>query len=279
MKVLKTLMNFYLNASLHVALAVVSFTYISYWDLQLEVSNTVIGFVFFATVLGYNFVKYLGFHVIFEKGRPTWYRLIEILSIFSLAMVLSYVSRFKSDLLIALCFMTLLTFFYAMPISIKGSNSITMNNLRGLSGVKVFIIATVWTFTTVVIPIMDARGMLLLGDLILVIQRFLWVLILMIPFEIRDLKYDHKSLGTIPQVLGVFNAKIAGYIMLCVICLLEFLKTSISVTQTLILVTVILITALLIWKSEKKQSEYYSSFWVEGIPILWLGLILVFRQF
>ena len=262
---------------MHVALAVVCFTYISYWDLQLTVSKTVIGFVFFATLLGYNFVKYLGFQAIFEKGKPTWYRLIGLLSILALAMVLSYVPRFKSDSLIVLCFMALLTFFYAMPISVKGSNYLMANNLRGLSGVKVFIIATVWTFTTVLIPIMDTRGIILMEDIILIIQRFLWVLILMIPFEIRDLKFDHRSLGTIPQVLGVSNAKRAGYVMLILIVGLEFLKTEISITQTLILVMVIVLTALLIRKSEKSQSEYYSSFWVEGVPIIWLGLILVFR--
>jgi len=172
MKVLKTLFSFYLNASLHVALAVVCFTYISYLDLQLEVSNTVIGFVFFATILGYNFVRSLGFQALFEKGKPTWYRLIGLLSIISLLMVLTYVPKFRSNLLIALCFMALLTFFYAMPITVKGSNSIMKSNLRGLSGVKVFIIATVWTFTTVIVPILDTQGSLQMGDAVVIVQRF-----------------------------------------------------------------------------------------------------------
>jgi len=36
---------------------------------------------------------------------------------------------------------------------------------------------------------------------------------------------------------------------------------------------ILLISCALLMKSTSNQSKYYSAFWVEGIPILWLFLI------
>ena len=45
-------------------------------------------------------------------------------------------------------------------------------------------------------------------------QRFLFVFVLMLPFEIRDMKYDSLKLSTIPQQIGIIKTKAIG-LLLC----------------------------------------------------------------
>ena len=58
MQFLKRLFDFYLNSSIHVALAVCSLTWITLVDFNSGVDLNIIYFIFLATISGYNFVKY-----------------------------------------------------------------------------------------------------------------------------------------------------------------------------------------------------------------------------
>jgi len=109
------------------------------------------------------------------------------------------------------------------------------------------------------------------------IQRFLVVILLMLPFEIRDLKFDNLKLSTIPQKIGVKQTKRFGMVLVGLVFFLEFLKDDISGHQTLVLFIVLLLLLVLLLCSKVEQSKYYSSFWVEGWPILWLLLTLGFN--
>ena len=57
MNILKKIFSFYINSSLHVAIAVCAFAMITVIEFDLELSKSVIGFIFFGTVFGYNFIK------------------------------------------------------------------------------------------------------------------------------------------------------------------------------------------------------------------------------
>jgi hypothetical protein len=96
----------------------------------------------------------------------------------------------------------------------------------------------------------------------------------MIPFEIRDLRYDSLKLATIPQKIGVKKTKIIGIFLLLVFLFLEFFKNEIKITSILITALITIITGIYLIGSKKEQGKYYSSFWVEGLPILWLLMLL-----
>ena len=89
-----------------------------------------------------------------------------------------------------------------MPIGSK--------NLREISILKVFVIALIWATTTFVFPFINNNQ-----DIVAMstswyfsfFERFLWVVLLMIPFEIRDLRYDRLHLKTIVSVFGIQNIK------------------------------------------------------------------------
>jgi hypothetical protein len=97
----------------------------------------------------------------------------------------------------------------------------------------------------------------------------------MLPFEIRDMKYDSLKLSTIPQQIGITKTKVIGLSILAMFFFLEYLKDDIDSNAILIQLSITCITALSVLFAYKNQGKYYSSFWVESIPIIWLLLILV----
>jgi hypothetical protein len=104
-------------------------------------------------------------------------------------------------------------------------------------------------------------------------QLVLFVLALCIPFEIRDLKYDEITLRTLPQLVGIKTAKIIGLLLLLHIPLLEFLEENTSTFLGVEVLVIITITGMAIWFSDQFKTDYYASFFVEAIPVLWLFLL------
>jgi hypothetical protein len=103
------------------------------------------------------------------------------------------------------------------------------------------------------------------------------IFVLILIFEIIDLQFDDPNLKTVPQQIGVKLTKIIGMLLLIVFYFLEFFKQNFIQKQLLVnLVLVVAILAFLIFANEKR-SKYYSSFWVESIPIFWWILLLIFR--
>ena len=92
------------------------------------------------------------------------------------------------------------------------------------------------------------------------------------------LSNDDPHLKTVPQQIGVKRTKIVGLLLLLPFYLLEFFKNNFDKNQLIInLVLVILISFFMLFATEKR-SKYYTSFWVESIPIVWwLLLIFVYK--
>lgn len=278
MKILKQLFNFYINSSCHVALAIMAFSYITYLELSILPSEHVLLYVFLGSVFGYNFVKYFGLETKTKQDHPFWLKGIGIFSVLCGLGALYLIFQFKVGSIALMLFMSLLTFLYTVPLRAKKGEETKLRNLRALSGLKIFIIATVWTVTTVILPLNEVDYAFDFSVVLMGLQRFIWVLVLMIPFEIRDLKYDDPSLATIAQIFGIGGAKVIGFIGLIFIGLLHLLYVELPLTS-IIFGVILLITGVGLWGANRRRSDYYSAFWIEAIPILWLTLLLIFRQF
>ncbi|AUS04689.1 hypothetical protein [Pseudotamlana carrageenivorans] len=271
MKLSKKLLEFYVNSSIHVALAVCALVGVTMVELGLETDNVILCYVFFATISGYNFVKFFGVAKFHYQRLTKWLKMIYIFSFFSFLLMCFYGVQLQVKTLVVLGGFAVLTFLYAIPFLKDGSKS-----LRHVEGLKVYIIALVWMGVTVFLPVIEA-GMEMTTNVILMgIQRFAYVLVLMLPFEIRDLRYDPKELKTIPQKIGVKKTKQLGLFLLVFILLLECLKVDLDCSKLLVLIIISVVTAGFVWKAELNQGRYYSAFWVEALPILWLLMLLLF---
>lgn len=258
----KRLFNFYLNSSIHVALAVTSFTVITIYNLSLSVDLDLLFFVFFSTVIGYNITKYTGTHESPEAGSKPSIATI-IFSLVSCLPLLYFMFLQSWTIIFISVLMGLITISYSWPFLWRSSN------LRDITGLKIFVIAFVWTIVTVILPVLS-NGFDMNRNLVIeFVQRFIFVLVLTLPFDIRDVRFDTYQLSTIPQIIGIKRTRLIGVILLCLVVVFEFLKTPLFINQALVLVAISLLTAFFVMQSVVKQTQYYASFWVESVPIIW----------
>ena len=273
MGVAKKLLNFYINSSIHVAFAVVSLAIITGIHFQIPINKTLLFFIFFATVTGYNFVKYAGIAGLHHRSLTKRLRIIQLFSGVCLVGLLISALLVQIEILLWSAFFGTFTLLYALPVFSK------RRNLRSISGIKIFIIAFVWAGVTVVLPVIPFKNGIFDALVLEFLQRFLLVLVFILPFEIRDLKYDLEQLGTLPQRIGITGTKIFGFLLLLGVIFLEFFKERATTASILAVIAISVITGLLVWLAKEQQSRYFSAFWVEAIPLLWLGLLLIFRSF
>ncbi|AFU69288.1 prenyltransferase family protein UbiA-like protein [Psychroflexus torquis ATCC 700755] len=270
MNFLQQTFKFYINSSLHVALAVVSFTMVTYQNFNLPVDSDIVVFVFFSTVVAYNFVKY---YPVLKLKRETItielkrIVLLSLLSIIPLGMIL--VTMTPEVFLFIVC-MGILTLLYVLPFLPK------TKNLRDVSGLKIFVIALVWTGTTVVLPFFETgQGYNLLATetMYYALSRFFLIIVLTIPFEIRDTKLDSLYLKTLPQWVGVRSAKVIGVLLslLSLFFLVLGGEDLFSLYNTLYIVVIGFVLF-----SNQNNTLYYSAFWVESFPLLWFVSIFIF---
>ena len=132
---------------------------------------------------------------------------------------------------------------------------------------KMFLVSFVVTYVTVFIPYPKWSNYLYVD----LLQRFLILISLLIPFEIIDTKTDAKTLNTLPQLFGINPTKVFGILLVIPCMILEFLKPNPSYAVLIIAI----VTALFIRFTTLKRNSYFTSFWVESVPILWWILLLI----
>ncbi len=239
--------------------------------MKFEVTNgnTFLFLSFLGSIAAYNFVKYSNFSKLHHKRLTRSIKGIRILTYSSLVFFMYFAFKVPSKTLLYMFPFIILTILYIVPVFPN------KNNLRSLAGVKIFIIAVVWTGITVVVPVIFAEASMNFDFMIEAIQRFLFIIVIMLPFEIRDLEYDSSALETIPQTIGITRTKVFGSILLVVFLLLTAIKKVLSPVEILSTILVTTISLLFLWGTEREQSKYYCSFWVESVPIMWLVILVV----
>ena len=223
MKVFKQIFNFYINSSVHVALSVLSLTWITLLDLHNNLDASLLFFVFFATITGYNFVKYFGVAKFHHRSLTTRLKAIQIFSFFCFVMMCYFSLFLGGKTLYFIGGFGLITFLYAIPFLPKRYFIDQQHNLRSVVGLKIYLIALVWTGVTVFLPVIEYNFSINQTIVLLALQRFLIVIVLMLPFEIRDLQYDSLRLSTLPQQIGVRFTKLLGIVLLVVILFLDYI--------------------------------------------------------
>ena len=266
---LKKLFEFYISSSIHVALAVVSFVGVTAIEFDFAVSPYVLLFVFSGTITGYNFVKYAEIAGLHHRSLANYLKTIQVFSVLCFLLFCYTAFHLTAEVLVFSGILGLITLLYAVPVFAK-------TNLRMLGGLKIFIVALVWAGVTVFLP-MIATGMELTTDCWLsFVQRFLMVVVLVFPFDIRDVAYDSVNLRTFPQQFGIKKTKGIGVFLLTIVLILEGFEDEISEAHLYSLVLVLLLIGIALMRAKTKQSRYFASFFVESIPIVYFMLLLLF---
>ena len=263
----------YIKSSLHVALAVTSLSLITYLEFDRTASLPLLLFTFCGTVGSYNAIKFLPVYKKIRENNQRLYRIACSISLISLVFSIGALFYIDRELLPVLAIIGVITAAYAFPLNRR------FKNLRNVYGFKIFIIGFVWASVTVLLPLMEAN----IGfpgnpeAIATFIQRLLFVIVLTIPFDIRDRTDDPDYLGTLPMILGTKKAVGLGLLLLAAVACIEIFFRSDLNTSLPVFFIVNLVTGLLLYRSMGRQSPWLAAFWIEGIPIFWAALYLVTR--
>lgn len=269
-KTVINLFNWYLQASLHVALATTALVQMTFYFCYLPFNTPVTFMVFFGTVFSYNFIKYAPL-IATKKPLTAFLKSIVWLSFISLIIAgISFLFLSTNAQLLTL-FFGFLCLLYVVPVAK------TKTNLRNLAGIKIYIVSLCWAGVTTLLPIVNANLSIETDVVFKFLQRFILTLILILIFEINDLKYDDLRLKTVPQTIGVLKTKYFIALLFIPFYFLEFLKVNYYGNQWLINLILVLVMALFTYFANPNRSKYYTLFWVESVPILWFLLIILFN--
>jgi hypothetical protein len=274
MRFLQKLIDFYIQSSLHVAFSALSFVWVT--QRFFSVSNGyVASFVFFGTVVGYNFVKYDA--LVRKRQGAISLRLKAIAVLSAIALVCSGYCFFQmkaAGQYIALG-VFLLTLLYTLSFFPSRKNA------RHWKGVKIYIVALSWVGVTALLPLLNEGVLLTLPVILLCVQRFLLVFVLVLIFEIIDLNFDAPHLQTVPQMIGVNRTKRLGFIVLLLFLLVEvFCQTeTFHWEQWCYKLLLCVFTAPMLFFAAPHRGRIYSAFWVESIPIVAFMLLILLEFF
>jgi len=284
--ILSTL-DFLLFSNVFIALCAVAQGLVTYHLLQTRPDPYILAFLFFATIGLYNFSMLLSKPTNPENSpylRVRWifahHRLIISITMISILCLIPLSLWYLSiESKVLMIFTGLLAVGYNVPFLTLNQQKI---GLRNIPGIKLFLIALVWSVSCVLLPIVELERSYQINvssaeTLLLVAKRFLFIAAITVPFDIRDLFQDKLyALKTIPVMLGEKKAYIfcqfllLGYLALLLLFRQATYADVIATTLTLGL------TGWLIFKSNIQKNEYYYFFFLDGTMLLQYLMLILF---
>ena len=273
MQFLKKLFDFYINSSIHIAFSVYSLVRMSQFMFHISDDKSTLYFAFFGTIVGYNFVKYDALARTQKLQMRRELMGIAFISLISLIATGYYFFQLQQTTQIIGFLFLVITLLYTLPFFPNRRNA------RNWAGIKIYIVALCWVGVTLVLPIINAEIAITADFYLKFMQRFLLVFVLVLIFEIIDLQKDDPNLKTVPQQIGVKQTKILGFILLLLFCVLEFYNSNFQYSYLLLnlIIAISILIGLFLAFVNPFRFKYYTSFWVESVPILWWILLLVFK--
>jgi len=200
-----------------------------------------------------------------ERHRtPLW-----MLTIVSSVIACYYLLQFDTIFISITLGLGLIAFFYTLP----WITGLQRKGLRDLPYLKLVLIAICWAGISAALPIY------LMGDgtlcFVIIMERFLFILAITIPFDIRDLDYDDTGKRTVPQVFGENKAKaISLVIWLAATCAMVSILAlgGSSILSHVLVLGGYMVTGLLLSGVDKEKEELYFTGAIDGmlvfIPLL-----------
>lgn len=225
MKKLFNILKIIVFGNLLIAIAAASQSLLTYSIFEIPVNYDVVILEWSATLLLYNFSLWLSMPVNSADSnfrRTKWFSnnklvilLLSFVAVVSLVYALIHLHTYTFFLLFLI---GLLSLGYAIPIvRFKGR----LVSLRQVFGIKVFLIAIVWTLSVVGMPIVEFLS-IETNSTIAWADVMYWMLVVVVfiigitlPFDIRDLNQDrYYNVKTIPVLIGQQKAIFLCYFLI-----------------------------------------------------------------
>ncbi len=278
---MKKLIEFLINSNIYISLAGVSLTIAT--QIQLGMKPTLhpyLFIIFFATLFEYNLhrlITILKNKDALNSPKHKWVQ--ENLMGFYLLVAFSVIGFgivcFMADIkiLIALAPFALLTIFYSVPVYLTKKQVV---RFREIPYLKIFLIAIVWSGTTILLPVIKSGQSFAESHLwSMLIERFLFVFAITIPFDIRDKEVDTiANLKTIPQLLSEKQALWISNIALTLFSVLSIIHYFGLLYIVIPLIISSISTVYFISSQRTKKLDYYHYGILDG-TMLFQGILVV----
>jgi 4-hydroxybenzoate polyprenyltransferase len=225
-------------------------------------------FVFSITLVAYNLQRISSVILNKEKGPiGQWVKsnLQTDIVYSSLFLILGTIAFFKTINIKDLLFLIPVLFISALY---------TIASFRDIPFLKIILISFSWAIIIGLLPVKSASYSTLSWKFM---QEFLFILAITIPFDIRDIEHDEKKKNTIPQILGIQNAKIVAIILFIAsisITIMNAPKIISMATPSLVIFA--LLSIVLIWQSSPRKDQLYFTGIIDGLILLKAIIIYFF---
>lgn len=243
----RKIFNFYIQSSIHVGIAVFCLV-----QLSVQQWSSYSFLVLFGTIVGYNFLKYSEWFFTAKFFRIQYIGILGV-TLFSALGFLWFFLQQDTAVQFHMLFAFGLVVLYPF--------------IRKTGWLKPFYVSFVVSYITLFIPLNNHEEVIWLF-----VQRFLLLSSVMIPFEILDSSKDAEAMKTLPHCFGIARTKQIGYGMVGLFCITSFHALSIHYPCIIYALS----SLIAIYFSTEKRSWYYTSFWVESLPIFWVLVLLFF---
>lgn len=139
--------------------------------------------------------------------------------------------------------------------------------MREIPYMKIYLIAFTWAAILILFPMLNEH-LFEWNVMIQALAHALFIISAAIPFDIRDLKFDHDSQKTIPQVFGVGWSKVVSGILLALFVAANFFVVP-ELAKNAVFVAAISVQALLIVFMNERRGDLYCAGAIDGA----IGLI------
>ena len=273
MRFIRSLVNFYIYSSVHIALGAALSVILCYAvSYHIPTSNYAL-FVFSSTLFLYCSHKIVGIRKMksFEdEGRFAVIKKFKshliLYALLGGLATLYFFTTLEPRLQIALILPSVISVLYILPVF---SNN---KRLRDFDLIKIFLISIIWGLIIGLIPYFEVNGFVDFTGFLYFMEKLTFILAITIPFDIRDLRFDKKiNVITIPGKLGVKKSYLLTYILLgasLIICTILYYLDYYSLKVMLALITGYMLTAVAVLVSKNKRDDYYYSGLLDGTIII-----------
>lgn len=186
----------------------------------------------------------------------------------------------NAEVRMAMVILGFFTLAYSLPIFPGGKRFF---RLRDLGLLKTVFVALVWTGTTVWLPVVHLGPQLFStsGITWLLAERFLFILAITIPFDIRDIRFDEMEIpiSTLPMKIGINRTKILSLAILGAFAIAAFshyvLMSEGEAVNFVMLLFSALGAAYLVLRIGQDTRELYYLLYLDGMMLVQYALVWV----
>lgn len=272
-------LDLFIYGSINISIAAACINLEAFYFLKVQPDWVYIIFIFFSTMVIYSLHKIIGIRMIDQRSITKRFRIVKkyrwhmlLYAGISTMICLFLLAKMDVATILLLLPVGMISILYVTPL-------LKSKRIRDFNFVKIFVIAFVWMYLSVVIPVATNQIQFSGAIFFLAMEKFIFILAITIPFDVRDLQVDqYKNIKTLATKLGTEKAYRLSYILMAAAWISAIVYSVLLELGSGQIVLFTLVYSFIIWLlyfTKSKSSDYYFSGVLDGAIFL-RSFILIF---